>query len=80
MSNMISSDTAMIPQRVVTKALELGAHEDCIEADWDGSCDSCRLAFLTAFDSFYSMADNADEALMMIINDILEDRDTTRND
>lgn len=78
MPNMV--DTALMPQRVVSMAFDLGVHESCVEADWEGSCEKCRNIFLFAFDSFYSLADNADEALMMIINDILEDRDTPPND
>lgn len=66
--------TALTPQRVLIQARDLGAHDECIEADWEGACNKCRAILNQAFDVFYGDSENSDEALMRIINDILEDR------
>lgn len=69
-------ETRVMPQKVLNLAYDLGVHEECVHADACGSCEECVILFNVAFDSFYGEAENSDQALMMILNDILEDRNT----
>lgn len=64
----------MTPRRVLRRAAELGVHADCIAADFDGSCQSCVELVHNVFNEFYGHAKSADEALQLIIDDILTDR------
>ena len=63
----------LMPLKVQYKAKELGVHEECIESDLMGSCVECIDLMNEAFDHYYSHAENSDDALMMILSDILED-------
>lgn len=73
--SLTKSDTRYIPQKVVNLAYELGVHAECVEADFHGSCSACVSIFHVALDTFYGKADNANDALMMILSDIMEDKD-----
>lgn len=72
--NTTENVTQLMPQKVLNLAYDLGAHGDCVEADLVGACSMCTSIFHQAFDHFYGHLKNADDALMMIINDILKDR------
>jgi hypothetical protein len=62
------------PRRVLQRAFELGVHADCVAADIDGACEACVLVFNQAFHELYGHAKDAGEALQLIIDDVLEDR------
>lgn len=73
---LMGGDTQLMPQKVLNLAYGLGVHVDCAKADLDGACEECIIRFNVAFDAYYGDAENADQALLKIINDILEDRNT----
>lgn len=73
--SLTKNDTQFTPQKVLDLALDLGVHESCVEADLEGACSQCITLFHAAFDTYYGHADNANDALMMILSDILEDKD-----
>lgn len=74
--SLTKNDTRYIPQKVVDLALDLGVHPECVEADYEESCERCANIFHTAFDAFYGHAENSTDAMMMILSDILDDRNT----
>lgn len=73
--NLTNQGTLYTPQKVLDRARLCGAHEECIQADEPGACTVCKNIIFKAFDFFYSKANNADEAFMMILSDIMEDQD-----
>ena len=76
MGGLRSSDTVRYtPKRVTDLALELGAHPTCVELDFEEACSQCSALVHAALDTIYGHAANSTEALMMIINDILDDKD-----
>jgi hypothetical protein len=62
------------PRRVLRRAAELGTHADCVASGIDGACDSCVEFIHESFKEFYGHVDTAEEALILIVKDILEDR------
>lgn len=74
--NLTRTDANYTPQKVLELAVDLGVHLDCLEADWEGACSSCASIIHASFDAFYGEAENANDALMMILNDIMEDHDS----
>lgn len=74
--SLTKSDTRYTPQKVLDLAQDLGVHPECVEADYEESCARCADIFHTVFDTFYGHAENSTDALMMILSDILDDRNT----
>lgn len=66
------------PQKVLSLAQDLGVHPECVEVDYEESCEKCANIFHTAFDAFYGQAETSIDAMMMIINDVLDDRNTNQ--
>lgn len=63
------------PRRVLRRAAELGIHADCVASDYQGACDDCIDVFNQSFHEFYGHATDAAEALSMIIDDLIADRE-----
>ena len=61
------------PKRVLRRAAELGVHPDCVAADYHGSCSECIETFNEVFHEFYGDSEDAAEALMRIVDDLLND-------
>jgi len=71
---MIMSDTSRTtPKRVLRRAAELGVHPDCVAADYDGACSGCIEIFNNVFHEFYGDSEDAAEALLRIVDDLLDD-------
>lgn len=62
-----------MPVKVMSKALQLGIHNDCIVAGPEGVCDECREHIVMAFDFYYGGSESRDEALRAIAGDFLAD-------
>lgn len=45
-----------MPRKVLTLAMLMGAHGDCLVADYQGCCSACRDFLNTAFDVTYGPA------------------------
>lgn len=61
------------PSKVLERAREQGVHEKCIEADHRGACASCVLIIQEVFDHFYGHVSTPEEALDLILIDLLND-------
>jgi len=71
---MIMSDTSRTtPKRVLRRAAELGVHPDCVAADHDGACSDCIEIFNEVFHELYGDSADAAEALLRIVDDLLDD-------
>lgn len=74
---LAQNDTHYMPLKVLNQARSLGVHESCIERDLEGACEDCSIIFHIVLDTFYGHASNANDALMMILSDIMKDKDST---
>lgn len=69
------SATSDMPRKVIDKATEMGAHNDCIYAGVKGTCPDCFTIIMKAFDVFYSAAKDPAEMMFMILDDMQAERD-----
>ena len=73
--NTATTVRGLMPLKVQFRAKELGVHETCLEADHSGACELCKIVMFEAFDHYYGHAESSEDALMMILSDILLDRE-----
>jgi len=73
--NVMTDASRTTPRKVLRRAAELGVHADCVAADHQGACDTCIDLINQAFHEHYGHANNAAEALSMIIDDLIKDRE-----
>lgn len=60
-----------VPERVWTKALALGIHNDCIAAD--SPCSKCENNVMLAFEFYYGDSQSMDEVIGAIVHDLAMD-------
>lgn len=71
---LVMTDTSKTtPKRVLRRAAELGVHPDCVAADYQGACSVCIDIFNEVFHELYGDSADAAEALMRIVDDLLND-------
>lgn len=66
---------AMMPLRVQFRAQELGIHERCLEVDHEGACETCKIVMFEVFEQYYGHAESSEDAMIMILSDIIRDRE-----
>jgi hypothetical protein len=65
----MSSPTSDMPRKVIDKAVEMGAHNDCIYAGVRGTCNECFDIIMKAFDVFYADATSPEDMMLRILDD-----------
>lgn len=61
------------PRKVITKARQLGVHNDCL-ASSETACRECTETIFLSFDFYYGHIISTDDVFEAIVNDIIEDR------
>lgn len=64
-----------MPAKVLSKAHQLGLHNDCLVAGAEKACDSCTDHIKLAFDFFYGDSASLTDLLSLIIDDFKSDLD-----
>ena len=59
-----------IPIKVLSKAHELGVHNDCLIAGPDSSCTECLAKIATSFDFYYEGHTNLEALLSALLQDL----------
>lgn len=63
------------PQKVLTKAVQLGVHNDCLVADIDGACESCIETLHQVYDLYYGHILTVEGRLEAILDDLHAERE-----
>ena len=67
-----------VPERVWTKAQQLGLHSECILAE--SPCERCERHVMLGFEFYYGDSQSLDEVIGAIVHDIATDLERALNE
>ena len=60
-----------LPDKVIEYALQRGAHNDCIVADYDRACSDCVILVITGLDLIYGAVHTSSAVVDAIAADLM---------